>query len=100
MSVSCTQNPPLCLFFANLAAEHSYSHVFQASLSRIAANNCFKTIILAVDFLDFVMSNPTKTSPTAIQHLLKLGSGAVPGALGGDLGTISVVDWPKAQKWQ
>ena len=69
---------------------------FQASLSRSAANNSFKTIISAVDFLDFVMSNPTKTSPKAIPNQVKIGSGAVPGALGGDLETILVPGWPKA----
>ena len=74
-------------------------HVFQASLSRSAANNSFKTIICAVDFLDFVASNPTNTSPKAIQNRLKIGSGAVPRALGGDLGTILVLGRPKAQKW-
>ena len=35
----------------------------------------------------------------AIQHRLKVGSGAVLGALGGDLGTILVSGWPKAQKY-
>ena len=72
---------------------------FQASLSRNAANNSFKTIILAVDFMDFVMSNPTKTSLNAIQNRLKVGYGAVMGALGGDLGTMLVPGWSKAQKW-
>ena len=30
ISVRCAQNPPPCLFFANLAAEHSYFHVFSS----------------------------------------------------------------------
>ena len=71
----------------------------QASLSRNAASNSFKTIIRAVEFLDCAMSNPTTTSPKAIQNRLKKGSGAVPGAPEGDLGTILVPGWPKAEKW-
>ena len=58
---------------------------FQASFSRSAANNSFNIYnYFAVDFLDFMMSNPTKTSPKAIKIRLKIGLEAVPGALGGD----------------
>ena len=40
ISVRCAQNPPPCLFFANLAVEHYSFHVFsQVSLSSSAANN-------------------------------------------------------------
>ena len=35
----------------------------------------------------------------ASQNRQKIRSGAVQGALGGDLGTMLAAGWPKAQKW-
>ena len=100
----CAQNPPPCLFvFVKLAAWHFVCIRVDgaaATLSTDAANNSLKTIMFAVDFLDFVTSQPTKTSPQAIQNRFKIESGAVLGALGGDLGTIVVPGRTKAQKWQ
>ena len=81
----------------NLAAEHSYLYVFQASLSRSAANNNAKN----EQFCSRLSSLcDVKIHPKGIKNQPKIRSGAVPGALRGDLGTILIPGWSKAQKWE
>ena len=83
--------------FANLAAEHSYLYVFvQASLSRSAANNNAKNEQFCNRLSRFCDVKIHKNESKRITNRPKIGSGAVPGALGGDLGTILVPGWPKA----
>ena len=72
-----------------------FKQVCQGALQTIMQ----KTSSFAIDFLDFAMSKSIKNESKRITNRTKIGSGAVPGALGGDLGTILVPGWPKAQKW-
>ena len=77
--------PATMPFLRELAAEQSYFSCFfkpvrQEALQTIVS----KTNIFAVDFLDFVMSNPAKTSTKAIPNPLKIRSGAVLGVLSGE----------------